>query len=115
MPARAYAACVYGVAALAMAPLVLAFDADITRAPASTWFAVAALGLVPTLVGHTLLQRAARHLSPSLVALVSPGETVGAILIGAAMGRVPAPTEWTGAAIIVLGASVTAMTSDGRL
>jgi drug/metabolite transporter (DMT)-like permease len=107
LPTAPYAACVYTVAALALAPVVLVFDASASGIPASTWLGVAALGLVPTLVGHTLVQRAARHVSPSLVALASPGETVGAILIGAATSHMPTPVEWTGAAIVVLGAVVT--------
>ena len=107
LPTTPYAACVYTVAALALAPLVLVFDVRAAAIPASTWLGVAALGLVPTLVGHTLVQRAARHVSPSLVALASPGETVGAILIGAALGHLPTPIEWTGAAIVVAGAVVT--------
>jgi drug/metabolite transporter (DMT)-like permease len=107
LPTTPYAACVYTVAALALAPLVLVFDARAPAIPSSTWLGVAALGLVPTLIGHTLVQRAARHVSPSLVALASPGETVGAILIGAALGHLPTPIEWTGAAVVVAGAVVT--------
>jgi drug/metabolite transporter (DMT)-like permease len=107
MPTRPYAACVYTVAAFTLTPVALVFDAGASAPSASTWLAVGALGLVPTLVGHTLVQRAARHASPSIVALVSPGETVGAILIGAATGHLPSPIEWTGAAIVVLGAVVT--------
>jgi drug/metabolite transporter (DMT)-like permease len=107
MPTRAYAASVYGVATLALAPLAIALDARLPSPPASTWLAIAALGLVPTLIGHTLVQRAARHVSPSLVALASPGESVGSILIGAAIGHVPTPIEWAGAALIVAGACIT--------
>lgn len=109
MPARPYAACVYVVAAVAMAPLVLVFGARGSVVPASSYLVVVALGLVPTLVGHTLLQRSARHLSPSLVALASPGETVGAVLLGVVLGQIPTATEWTGAAIIVLGSALTVM------
>jgi drug/metabolite transporter (DMT)-like permease len=107
MPTTPYAACVYGVATLALAPLVLVYDAGPSSIPTSTWLGVAALGLVPTLVGHTLVQRAARYVPPSLVALASPGETVGAILIGAVTGHVPTPVEWAGAAMVVAGAVVT--------
>ena len=110
MPTTPYAACVYTVAALALAPLLIALDVGGARpptAPLSAWLGVAALGLGPTLLGHTLVQRAARHVSPSVVALVSPGETAGAILIGAVTGHVPTPLEWVGAAVIVAGASVT--------
>ena len=113
LPTTPYAACVYTVAALALAPLVLVFDAGAAGIPTSTWLGVAALGLVPTLIGHTLVQRAARHVSPSLVALASPGETVGAILIGAAIGHMPTSLEWTGAAIVVAGACVTVMGAGG--
>jgi len=113
LPTTPYAACVYTVAALALAPLVLVFDAGAAGIPTSTWLGVAALGLVPTLIGHTLVQRAARYVSPSLVALASPGETVGAILIGAAMGHMPTSLEWTGAAIVVAGACVTVMGAGG--
>jgi drug/metabolite transporter (DMT)-like permease len=105
MPTLPYAASVYAVATLALLPLAVLVDARGT-APASAWLGVVALGLVPTLVGHTLLQRGARHLPPSLVALVSPGETVGSILIGAAMSRAPTPVEWAGAALVVLGTCV---------
>jgi drug/metabolite transporter (DMT)-like permease len=114
LPTTPYAASVYTGAALVLAPLSLVLDAGASGIPASTWLGVAALGLVPTLVGHTLVQRAARHVSPSLVALASPGETVGAILIGAATSHMPTPLEWTGAAIVVIGAVVTVTgTRDG--
>jgi drug/metabolite transporter (DMT)-like permease len=106
MPALPYAASVYGVATLALLPFAVLVDARRPDPPASAWLGVVALGLVPTLVGHTLLQRGARRLPPSLVALVSPGETVGAILIGAAMSRAPTPVEWAGAALVVLGTCV---------
>jgi drug/metabolite transporter (DMT)-like permease len=75
-------------------------------APAASWAAVIALGLVPTLVGHTLVQRAARRVPPAIVALVSPGETVGSIAIGALMGRAPSAVECVGAALVIAGATV---------
>jgi drug/metabolite transporter (DMT)-like permease len=106
MPATPYAACVYSVAAAALAPLAIALDARSPAPPTATWTAVLALGLVPTLVGHTLLQRAARIVPAAIVALVSPGETVGSILIGALTGQTPAGIECLGAALVVLGAAI---------
>jgi drug/metabolite transporter (DMT)-like permease len=106
MPTTSYAACVYTAAAVSLAPLALVFDGSSPSPPPATWAAVAALGLVPTLVGHTLTQRAARVVPASIVALVSPGETVGSMLIGAAFGQAPSSTEWAGAALIVAGASI---------
>lgn len=109
MPTTSYAACVYTVAAVALVPVALASGeggGGATTAPARAWLAVLGLGLVPTLLGHTLLQRAARHVPASIVALACPGETVGALLIGAAMGLAPTTTEWIGAALVVTGAGV---------
>ncbi len=106
LPTTSYAACVYAVAALALMPLAVRAFPAAQSAPPSAWLAVVGLGLVPTLLGHTLVQRAAGRVPASIVALVSPGETAGAILLGAAMGLPPAPTEWLGAALVIAGASV---------
>jgi drug/metabolite transporter (DMT)-like permease len=108
MPTRAYAASVYLSAAVVLVPLALATEGGrVPSPPASAWLGVAALGLVPTLVGHTLVQRAARFVPPAVVALASPGETVGSIVIGAATGHAPSAIEWAGAGIVVAGAVVT--------
>jgi len=105
MPATPYAAAVYGTASIVLlpfaVPLMVTSDAPSMRASA----AVLGLALVPTLIGHTIVQRAARTAPPALVALVCPGETLGAILIGAvAMGTPPTTREACGAAIVLLGA-----------
>jgi drug/metabolite transporter (DMT)-like permease len=103
-----YAAAVYFIAAAILAPLAL--DSFFT-APAAdpspsgrTWLYVVLLGIVPTMIGHTLVQRSARHVHPSVVALISPGETVGSIGIGMALqGTRPTRSEWWGAALVILG------------
>lgn len=111
LSARHYATLVYAAAAIALLPAAL-----LAPAPAGTLLwplpprsiaAILAAALVPTVLGHTMVQTAARTLSPSVVALVSPGETLGGLLIGAvAMGAVPRGGELAGAAIIVAGATV---------
>jgi drug/metabolite transporter (DMT)-like permease len=75
--------------------------------PADSLAAIAALGLIPTVVGHTLVQAGARTLSPSLVALVCPGETLGSIAIAMVVWRKP-PTieEAIGGAVILAGAVI---------
>jgi drug/metabolite transporter (DMT)-like permease len=71
---------------------------------------MALLAFIPTLVGHTIVQRAARHLSPALVALVSPGETVGALAIGAVfLHAPPRGTELVGAALVLVGVFATVL------
>ncbi|HEY2514576.1 MAG TPA: DMT family transporter [Polyangiaceae bacterium] len=106
MPVLPYAAAVYGVSALALAPFALRGDLGV-GAPTWSWIAVVALGLVPTLVGHTLVQSAARRLSPAIVGLVSPGETVGSLVIGAIFLRaIPSGKEAAGTALVLAGATV---------
>jgi drug/metabolite transporter (DMT)-like permease len=108
MPVMPYAGWVYAVAAVGLAPLALATQ----RGPGTTagWCAVAAMGLVPTLVGHTLVQSVARRISPAIVGLVCPGETLGSIAIGAlVLGTRPSLREGIGAAVVVAGATVAVM------
>lgn len=109
---RAYAAAVYATAALALALFLTARGGAWLPAPSAlplgSWLAIAGLGVIPTLVGHTAVQIAARHLPPSVVALVSPGETVGGIPLAILLvGALPSPLELLGAAIIVAGAVLT--------
>jgi len=102
-----YAAGVYGVAAVALAPLALLLVIRAPAPPAATWVAVLLLGFIPTLFGHTLLQSAARRASPSLVALVCPGETVGSLVLGMLLlSAWPTLVEGIGAALVLLGATV---------
>jgi drug/metabolite transporter (DMT)-like permease len=105
MPMAPYAASVYSVAAVALAPLAVAL-APTAPVPAESIAVVVALGLVPTLVGHTLMQRAARVVPSSIAALACPGETVGAILLGTCIGHAPSTAEWAGATFVVVGAAI---------
>jgi drug/metabolite transporter (DMT)-like permease len=109
LPAGQYAAIVYGVSALACAAAlaVLPGGASSWRVPPHSAIAIVALALVPTLVGHTAVQAAARVASPSLVALVSPVETLGGLVIAATIFHAPpAASDLAGAAIIVAGATL---------
>ncbi len=107
MPPVPYAGAVYAVCTFLLAPLAVPAALGAPGLPASSWLAVLALGLVPTLVGHTLLQSAARSAPPAIVAMASPGETVGSLAIGAlAMGAAPSPREAMGAALVVAGATL---------
>jgi drug/metabolite transporter (DMT)-like permease len=108
LPATPYAAAVYGTSALVLLPLALPIaivHGELPSFRASS--AILGLALIPTLIGHTIVQRAARDAPPALVALVCPGETLGAIAIGAfAMGTPPSPREGIGAAIVLAGATI---------
>jgi drug/metabolite transporter (DMT)-like permease len=110
LPPRTYAAAVYGCAAIALclALPLLPVAPDTTRAPpATSWLAILGVAFIPTVIGHTAVQTAARTLPPATVALVSPGETLGGIAIGVTLlGVTPRPLEVAGAALILLGSLV---------
>jgi drug/metabolite transporter (DMT)-like permease len=109
MPPRQAGAVIYAVAAAVVAlvlPFMGALD-GVTTLPLRSFVCVVALAVIPTVLGHTAVQAAARHLSPAIVALVSPGETLGGLLIGAALlGSVPTRTELLGAAVILAGVTL---------
>ena len=114
LPMVAYASAVFGAAFLFLTPFALWLAASAPPPPATTWWIVLAMGLLPTVVGHTLIQRLSRRVAPSVVALVSPGETVGSIAIGLLMlSAWPTMHEWIGAGLVVSGAAL-AVVGAGR-
>lgn len=111
LPARSYVALVYTSASFALALLLVAvppaFAAPSWPPTTHSLLAVLALGVVPTLLGHSAVQTASRSLPPAVVALVSPGETVGGIALGAIfLGAKPTSLELLGALVILAGAAV---------
>lgn len=120
LPARAYAAMVYGAASIALAP-VLALTPDAFHAP--RWpltidavLAIAAIAVFPTVLGHTAVQTASRSLPPAIVALVSPGETLGGIAIGVMFLRaIPSGAEIAGALVILAGSSIAILAAPRAL
>lgn len=109
--AKHYAPLVYAAAALSLL-VTLPFVPQSSSAliwPLSTdsILAIVALALIPTALGHTLVQIGARTLSPSLISLVCPGETLGSIAIGLALfAKPPSLIEAVGCAVILVGASL---------
>lgn len=105
LPARSYVALVYTSAAIVALPLaILGVAPSAFRPPLHGALAIAAIALIPTVLGHTAVQIASRSLPPAIVALVSPGETLGAIAIGVALfGATPTATEMAGGMIILAG------------
>ena len=117
LPVRHYAALVYLGAALACAlALPWSMAGEPLLLPRHSILAIVALALVPTMLGHTAVQAAARTLSPSRVALVSPGETVGGLLIGALLlGARPSGRDLGGALLILAGVVVAVLGGRPRM
>jgi drug/metabolite transporter (DMT)-like permease len=118
LPATPYAALVYASAALVLAaalPFTPGVFSGISPLPVRSALAVLGLTLIPTVIGHTAVQTASRTLRPVLVALVCPCETLGGILLGAAiLGAIPSPVEIAGTVIILAGATIVIFGSGDR-
>lgn len=116
LPGRAYITAVYAGATLTLLPFALSFGWGESATTSRSLGAVVALAFVPTLVGHSLVQLAARRVPPAIVALVSPGETIGALFIGAWMGAPPSSKEAVGAVVVLVGATIAilARNTDGN-
>lgn len=103
----ALSAAVYVVSAVALASAALTMGLPFELTPKAAAMVVA-LGVVPTLGGHTLVQWSASRMPAALVALVSPGETVGGLAISALLlGAMPTAWEWGGAFVVLVGVLVT--------
>lgn len=110
LPATAYATAVYGTASLVLLPFAIPLALSSGVPSLRVTSSLLALAFVPTLIGHTLVQRAARTVSPAIVALVSPGETLGALAIGALVMRTwPTGREAVGAALVLAGGALASL------
>jgi drug/metabolite transporter (DMT)-like permease len=106
LPAQHAGSLIYAVAALVtllILPVTGAFS-NVTELPMRSFLAIAGIAIIPTIIGHTSVQAAARSLPPAIVSLVSPGETLGGLLVAAIfMHEIPKPQECVGAALILSG------------
>lgn len=106
LPPQHAGSMIYAVAALVIL-LVLPYAgafANVSELPQRSFLAIAGIALIPTLIGHTSVQAAARTLPPAIVSLVSPGETLGGLLVAAIfLHEIPGPQECVGAALILSG------------
>ena len=106
LPPQHAGSMIYAVAAaviLLVLPLVGAFS-NVPELPFRSFLAITGIALIPTIIGHTSVQAAARTLPPAIVSLVSPGETLGGLVVAALfMNEIPRPQECVGAALILSG------------
>ena len=92
------------IAAVALAALARSFGVPLGGYPRTTWLAVGALAVVPTIGGHGLVNKALRALPAPTVGLFLLGEPVGASLLAwLVFAEVPGAGTLAGGAI-VLGA-----------
>jgi drug/metabolite transporter (DMT)-like permease len=107
----AYAGVAYAVAALVLLPLPWLLGVAYGAYPPATFVWIAALALVPQLVGHTGINYAMRHADPTRVATATLLEPVGAGLLAfLVFAERPSFVTLVGATVLLVGVLLTVRT-----
>jgi drug/metabolite transporter (DMT)-like permease len=102
-----YATSCYAVAAGTLLLVCVVSRQDLWGYEARTWFALAGLVLGAQLLGHTVVNRVLRTLSPTVVSVGILGEIVGSTLLAWLwFDEVPSAALWPAAALIAAGVVV---------
>jgi drug/metabolite transporter (DMT)-like permease len=108
-----YSIVAYSTAALVLLPLPFAFGVGYTGYPPAVYGYMLLMALLPQLVGHTTINWAVRHVSPTWVTLVILFEPVAASILGYwIFGEVPTVQVWLGAAVLLLGVAIAVVSSE---
>ncbi len=99
MPTLAYVTVVYSTTAVLLLLLTVALGFRLVGYPTEVYVLLAAIALVPQVIGHTGLNWALRFVSATTVAVATLGEPIGATLL----------------AVLVLGEKVTAFQGIGGM
>jgi drug/metabolite transporter (DMT)-like permease len=104
LPLGVYLALVHAVAAVLLVGAALLSGAALWGLAPRAYLSFALLALIPTGVGHTLLNFAVRHAPAALVTLAILGEPLGATLLGwPLLGERPPLVTAAGGALVVAG------------
>ena len=113
LPLGAYVLAVWATAAAVLALWALVAGVALTGYPPRSWVAFLALALVPTVVGHGLVNRSLRLLPAPVVGLFLLGEPVGAALLALVfLGEVPG--AWTLVGGLLVLAALAALVRRGN-
>ena len=110
----AFVAAVYPIAALCLLAAALAAGEAMTGFSSATWSAIAALGLVPQVVGHSAFNWALGYLSPVSVSTALTTEPIAAsVLAWLVLGEPPTLTQAAGGVVVLAGVYIT-LRAEGR-
>lgn len=103
LPLPAYLLGVWSSAALTLLGMALAFGTPLSGHAPRAWACFLALALVPTLLGHGLVNHALRQVEAPTVGLFLLGEPVGATLLAwLIFAELPGPATWLGGLIVLV-------------
>lgn len=109
-----YSTWCYGVAGLALLAVCLVGRQPLAGYGAGAWAAIAGLTLGPQLLGHTLVHRVVRTLSPTLVSVAILFEIVGSTLLAWwFFDEVPPASVVPAAALIAVGVVLVVRAGSG--
>jgi drug/metabolite transporter (DMT)-like permease len=109
-----YTTVCYGVCALVLLLVCLAFQIPLTGYPTTAWVAILAVTVGPQLLGHSLFNFALRRVSAPTVSVLILLETPGAALLAWAwLGQVPAIAALPGLVLLVVGVAIVALKDRG--
>ena len=112
LPLVPYVFLVYGMAAVALVLALTATGRSLLGLAPATYLWLALLALVPQLLGHSSFNWALRYLPASFVAIALLGEPVGSSALAfGLLHEVPTPLELAGAALILAGIAVAALSA----
>lgn len=104
MPTICYVTCVYTVAAATLWLGVLLNGSQTWGFSRTQWLLLILMALVPQGIGHTLINRSLKQLSPSLVALAILGEPVFASLLAIpVLKEYPSQLQLMGGVTVMIG------------
>lgn len=110
----AYALACYATAAVALLVVCLASGQRLWGYDAGTWWAIAGLVVGAQLLGHTVVNRVLRSISPTIVSVAILFEILGATAIArVAFDETPPAAAWPAAVLIAAGV-VLVVRSDRR-
>jgi drug/metabolite transporter (DMT)-like permease len=113
LPLNTYVFLVWGLAAVALGGMASAFRTPFAPYPARAWLLFFALGLVPTVLGHGLVNRALRSLPAPTVGLFLLGEPVGASVLAFLIFReVPSISTALGGLVVLLALALVVLRRD---
>ena len=112
----AYTSLVYGIAAVILSIIVIISKEPIFSYPEKTYIWLLALGLIPQLLGHSLLNWALKYISAAYVSLTLLGEPIGTVILALIFLR-ESPTflEGIGAGLILIGILVASIWRNKRV